>query len=155
MFFSWIRTVAFGKSAVTAAAEPSLESLSTTTTSIGTSALASSACMHWRRRSLTLWLTISAETIGLGASGIARDYQLQGPYDVSARIRATVQTGARTDLRERLVQLSKNRLIRQNAMLFTGGLGAGIGGFVFHAIAGRILGPAVYGQVAFLIALYA
>src|SRR5712691_4938250 len=71
MFFSWMRTVAFGKSAVTAAAEPSLESLSTTTTSIGTSALASNACSDWRRRSLTLWLTISAETIGLGASGIA------------------------------------------------------------------------------------
>src|SRR5712692_4749859 len=71
MFFSWMRTVDFGKSAVTAAAEPSLESLSTTTTSIGTSALASSACSDWRRRSLTLWLTISAETIGLGASGIA------------------------------------------------------------------------------------
>ena len=30
-----------------------------------------------------------------------------------------------------------------------------IGGFVYHAIAGRVLGPAVYGQVAFLIALYA
>jgi len=66
-----------------------------------------------------------------------------------------VQTGARSDLLERLVQLSKNRLIRQNAILFTGGLIAGIGGFVFHAIAGRILGPAIYGQVAFLIALYA
>jgi O-antigen/teichoic acid export membrane protein len=36
-----------------------------------------------------------------------------------------------------------------------GGLVAGIGGFVYHAIAGRVLGPAVYGQVAFLIALYA
>ncbi|HEX9099425.1 MAG TPA: hypothetical protein VF956_08090, partial [Candidatus Dormibacteraeota bacterium] len=66
-----------------------------------------------------------------------------------------MQTGARLDLRQRLVQLSKSRLIRQNAILFTGGLIAGIGGFVFHAIAGRILGPAVYGQVAFLIALYA
>ena len=67
----------------------------------------------------------------------------------------TVQTGATLRLRERLVQLSENRLVRQNAILFTGGLVAGIGGFVFHAIAGRILGPAVYGQVAFLIALYA
>jgi len=36
-----------------------------------------------------------------------------------------------------------------------GGLVAGIGGFVYHAIAGRILGPEIYGQVAFLIALYA
>ena len=66
-----------------------------------------------------------------------------------------MQTGARSSLRERLVQLSKNRLVRQNAILFAGGLVAGIGGFVFHAIAGRILGPSVYGQVAFLIALYA
>jgi O-antigen/teichoic acid export membrane protein len=66
-----------------------------------------------------------------------------------------VQTGATLRLRERLVQLSTNRLVRQNAILFTGGLVAGIGGFVFHAIAGRILGPAIYGQVAFLIALYA
>jgi len=66
-----------------------------------------------------------------------------------------VQTGARSRLQERLVQLSKSRLVRQNAILFTGGLVAGIGGFVFHAIAGRILGPALYGQVAFLIALYA
>ncbi len=66
-----------------------------------------------------------------------------------------MQTGANLRLRERLVQLSANRLVRQNAILFTGGLVAGIGGFVFHAIAGRILGPAIYGQVAFLIALYA
>jgi len=66
-----------------------------------------------------------------------------------------VQTGATLRLRERLVQLSENRLVRQNAILFSGGLVAGIGGFVFHAIAGRILGPAIYGQVAFLIALYA
>ena len=40
-------------------------------------------------------------------------------------------------------------------MLFAGGLIAGIGGFVYHAIAGRVLGPEVYGQVAFLIAVYA
>jgi O-antigen/teichoic acid export membrane protein len=66
-----------------------------------------------------------------------------------------VQTGAGLRLRERLVQLSESRLVRQNAILFSGGLVAGIGGFVYHAIAGRILGPATYGQVAFLIALYA
>jgi O-antigen/teichoic acid export membrane protein len=66
-----------------------------------------------------------------------------------------VQIGAGLGLRERLVSLSKNGLVRQNAILFTGGLVAGIGGFVFHAIAGRILGPTIYGQVAFLIALYA
>ncbi|HEV3101959.1 MAG TPA: oligosaccharide flippase family protein [Candidatus Dormibacteraeota bacterium] len=66
-----------------------------------------------------------------------------------------MQTGAGLRLRERLVQLSESRLVRQNAILFSGGLVAGIGGFVYHAIAGRILGPATYGQVAFLIALYA
>lgn len=40
-------------------------------------------------------------------------------------------------------------------ILFAGGLTAGIGGFVYHAIAGRILGPTTYGQIAFLIAVYA
>ncbi len=55
----------------------------------------------------------------------------------------------------RLAQLLQNRLIRQNLVLFFGGLVAGVGGFVYHAIAGRILGPDVYGQVAFLIAVYA
>lgn len=63
--------------------------------------------------------------------------------------------GARLDLRERLVRILRNRLVRQNLILFSGGLVAGIGGFVYHAIAGRILGPAIYGQVAFLIAVYA
>ena len=55
----------------------------------------------------------------------------------------------------RLAQLRGNRLVRQNIILFFGGLVAGVGGFVYHAIAGRVLGPEVYGQVAFLIAVYA
>ncbi len=54
-----------------------------------------------------------------------------------------------------LSELQQNRLVRQNLILFTGGLVAGVGGFVYHAIAGRVLGPEVYGQVAFLIAVYA
>ncbi|MEO8745261.1 MAG: oligosaccharide flippase family protein [Candidatus Dormiibacterota bacterium] len=66
-----------------------------------------------------------------------------------------MQTGARLGLGQRLAQVRRNRLIRQNLVLFAGGLVAGIGGFVYHAIAGRVLGPAVYGQVAFLIAVYA
>src|SRR3979490_1116655 len=66
----------------------------------------------------------------------------------------TVETVVRPGLRERLVQLSQNRLVRQNLTLFVGGLVAGIGGFVYHSIAGRVLGPATYGQVAFLIAVY-
>ncbi|HMJ39767.1 MAG TPA: hypothetical protein VK606_09445, partial [Verrucomicrobiae bacterium] len=64
----------------------------------------------------------------------------------------TVQTGARLGLGQRLAQVRRNRLVRQNIILFAGGLTAGIGGFVYHAIAGRVLGPATYGQVAFLIA---
>ncbi|MGH7762935.1 MAG: lipopolysaccharide biosynthesis protein, partial [Candidatus Dormibacteraceae bacterium] len=55
----------------------------------------------------------------------------------------------------RLAQVRQSRLVRQNLVLFFGGLVAGIGGFVYHAIAGRVLGPEVYGQVAFLIAVYA
>ncbi len=66
-----------------------------------------------------------------------------------------MQTGARLDLGQRLAQVQRNRLVRQNLVLFFGGLVAGIGGFVYHAIAGRVLGPSIYGQVAFLIALYA
>src|SRR5207253_913737 len=58
-------------------------------------------------------------------------------------------------LGQRLAQIRRNRLVRQNLVLFFGGLVAGIGGFVYHAIAGRILGPETYGQVAFLIAVYA
>ncbi|HKW73408.1 MAG TPA: oligosaccharide flippase family protein [Candidatus Dormibacteraeota bacterium] len=61
----------------------------------------------------------------------------------------------RLDLGQRLAQVRRNKLVRQNLVLFFGGLVAGIGGFVYHAIAGRILGPETYGQVAFLIAVYA
>jgi len=66
----------------------------------------------------------------------------------------TVQTAAPRGLGQRLAQIRESRLVRQNLTLFIGGLVAGIGGFVYHAIAGRVLGPAVYGQVAFLIAVY-
>src|SRR6267154_3701691 len=75
--------------------------------------------------------------------------------DASARLPGTVQTGARLGLGQRLAQVRRNRLVRQNVVLFVGGLVAGIGGFVYHAIAARVLGPATYGQVAFLIAVYA
>jgi len=66
----------------------------------------------------------------------------------------TVQTGAPRSLGQRLARIRESRLVRQNLTLFAGGLVAGIGGFVYHAIAGRVLGPATYGQVAFLIAVY-
>ncbi|MFI5282646.1 MAG: oligosaccharide flippase family protein [Candidatus Dormibacterales bacterium] len=54
-----------------------------------------------------------------------------------------------------MAQVRRNRLVQQNLILFAGGLVAGVGGFVYHAIAGRVLGPETYGQVAFLIAVYA
>ena len=66
-----------------------------------------------------------------------------------------MQSAGRLDLRTRLARIRQSRLVRQNLILFAGGLVAGIGGFVYHAIAGRVLGPEVYGQVAFLIAVYA
>lgn len=49
----------------------------------------------------------------------------------------------------------RSLLVRQNALLFIGGLASGSGSFIYHAIAGRLLGPVAYGQVAFLIAAYA
>jgi O-antigen/teichoic acid export membrane protein len=58
-------------------------------------------------------------------------------------------------LRPRLRWLRSSRLVRQNLVLFAGGLVAGVGGFVYHAIAGRVLGPSLYGDVASIIALYA
>lgn len=63
--------------------------------------------------------------------------------------------GARPGLAQSVVGLLRNRLLRQNLILFAGGLIAGVGGFVYHAIAGRVLGPETYSQVAFLIAVYA
>lgn len=58
-------------------------------------------------------------------------------------------------LSTRLRTLAGSRLVRQNMVLFAGGLVAGLGGFLYHAIATRILGPAAYGEVATLVALYA
>ena len=54
-----------------------------------------------------------------------------------------------------LGRLLQSRLVRQNLVLFIGGLVGGIGGFVYHAIAGRVLGPSLYGDVATLVAIYA
>ncbi len=83
--------------------------------------------------------------------------RLTAPVVLAAvdRIRGIVLSVGRLDLRERLAQVRRSRLVRQNLILFAGGLIAGIGGFVYHAIAGRVLGPATYGEVAFLIAVYA
>ena len=58
-------------------------------------------------------------------------------------------------LRAKIAWLRSNRLVKQNLVLFAGGLVAGIGGFVYHSIAGHLMGPSLYGDVVSLIALYA
>lgn len=58
-------------------------------------------------------------------------------------------------MRSRLETISQSRLVRQNLVLFAGGMVAGFGGFVYHAVAGRLLAPALYGEVAALVAIYA
>src|SRR5215470_19667073 len=50
--------------------------------------------------------------------------------------------------------MRQSTLVRQNIILFLGGFTAGVGGFVYHSIAGRTLGPRQYGEVAALVSLY-
>jgi O-antigen/teichoic acid export membrane protein len=70
-------------------------------------------------------------------------------------VTATPESVAQRGLGVRLQQVRDSRLVRQNLVLFTGGLVAGVGGFVYHAVAGRVLAPAAYGEVAALVALFA
>lgn len=74
---------------------------------------------------------------------------------VNNRIPAAVHIGSRLDLSKYVGRVQKSQLVRQNVVLFGGGLLAGVGGFVYHALAGRLLGPALYGQLASLIAVLA
>lgn len=53
-----------------------------------------------------------------------------------------------------LARATASRLVRQNLVLFVGGMLAGVGGFVYHLIAARLLGPALYGEVASLVSAY-
>ena len=53
-----------------------------------------------------------------------------------------------------LARASASRLVRQNLVLFAGGMLAGVGGFVYHLLAARLLGPALYGEVASLVSAY-
>jgi O-antigen/teichoic acid export membrane protein len=59
------------------------------------------------------------------------------------------------ELTPRIQRVRHSRLVRQNLILFIGGMSAGLGGFIYQAIAGRVLGPQDYGEVASLVALYA
>ncbi|MDQ6774360.1 MAG: oligosaccharide flippase family protein [Candidatus Dormibacteraeota bacterium] len=67
---------------------------------------------------------------------------------------ASPQSVARQGLASQMARLRGSRLIRQNLVLFAGGLIAGVGGFVYHALAARALGPQGYGEVASLVAIF-
>lgn len=67
---------------------------------------------------------------------------------------ATLESPAERGLAPRLQRVRDSKLVRQNLVLFLGGFVAGVGGFVYHAIAGRALGPRQYGEVAALVGLY-
>jgi O-antigen/teichoic acid export membrane protein len=73
---------------------------------------------------------------------------------MAPRVALLIEPGARSGFRARFARLRDSRLVRQNLVLFLGGLVAGLGGFVYHAVAGRVLGPREYGEVATLVALY-
>jgi O-antigen/teichoic acid export membrane protein len=74
---------------------------------------------------------------------------------VGASILTTDAASAPSAWRLHFGRITRSDLVRQNVILFAGGLVAGIGGFVYHAIAARALGPALYGEVASLVAIYA
>jgi O-antigen/teichoic acid export membrane protein len=69
-------------------------------------------------------------------------------------VSATLDSPAERGLAPRLQRVRNSTLVRQNLVLFLGGFTAGLGGFVYHAIAGRTLGPRRYGEVAALVGLY-
>jgi len=50
--------------------------------------------------------------------------------------------------------MTAGHLLRQNAVLFSGGAMAGLGGFIYNLVAARVLGPSAYGEVASLLAVY-
>lgn len=68
---------------------------------------------------------------------------------------ATPESVAQRRLGDQLQKVRDSRLVRQNLILFTGGLVAGVGGFIYHAVAGRVLAPEAYGEVAALVAVFA
>ncbi len=67
---------------------------------------------------------------------------------------ATLESHAGRGVLPYLHRMRDSKLVRQNLILFLGGFTAGVGGFVYHAIAGRALGPRLYGEVAALVSLY-
>ena len=66
----------------------------------------------------------------------------------------TEERAANRGLATQLQRVRGSRLVRQNLVLFVGGFLAGAGGFVYHSIAGRVLGPEAYGEVSALVGVY-
>lgn len=56
-------------------------------------------------------------------------------------------------VKKRILFLLKNRLVVGSAVLFFGNMGANFGNYLFHLLAGRMLGPLDYGILASLISL--
>jgi O-antigen/teichoic acid export membrane protein len=69
-------------------------------------------------------------------------------------VTVTQGPAANRGLAVQLQRVRGSRLVRQNLVLFVGGFVAGVGGFVYHSIAGRALGPAAYGEVSALVGVY-
>ena len=70
------------------------------------------------------------------------------------RVTVTQEPAATRRLALQLRRVRGSRLVRQNLVLFIGGFLAGAGGFVYHSIAGRALGPEAYGEVSALVGVY-
>jgi O-antigen/teichoic acid export membrane protein len=69
-------------------------------------------------------------------------------------VTVTEERAATRGLAAQLQRVRGSRLVRQNLVLFVGGFLAGAGGFVYHSIAGRALGPEAYGEVSALVGVY-
>jgi O-antigen/teichoic acid export membrane protein len=70
------------------------------------------------------------------------------------RVTVTQEPAATRRLALQFQRVRGSRLVRQNLVLFIGGFLAGAGGFVYHSIAGRALGPEAYGEVSALVGVY-
>jgi O-antigen/teichoic acid export membrane protein len=70
------------------------------------------------------------------------------------RVTVTQEPAANRGLAVQFQRVRGSRLVRQNLVLFIGGFLAGAGGFVYHSIAGRALGPEAYGEVSALVGVY-
>jgi O-antigen/teichoic acid export membrane protein len=69
-------------------------------------------------------------------------------------VTVTQEPAANRGLAVQFQRVRGSRLVRQNLVLFVGGFLAGAGGFVYHSIAGRALGPEAYGEVSALVGVY-